>query len=110
MTILIALALAYAGLTALCFGMQQHRRRISSAPPTARTIAALRSAGSAFLGLSLLTCVAGFSGSLGFVAWLGLLTAAALPLAFLLPFAPRAVVVTGACAPLAAAVLALTST
>jgi hypothetical protein len=105
-TTLVALALGYAGLTALCFGMEQHYRELSSALPARRTVVALRTAGSALLALALLVCIAGFPGSVGFIVWLGLLTAAALPLAFGLPFAPRAVAAAGACAPVAAAAFA----
>lgn len=104
LTAAAALALSYAGFAAVCFSMEKHRRQVSSRPLGRGTSLALRAIGLALLVLALLVCVTSFRGSLGFVVWLGLLTAAAVPLAFLLPYVPRAAAVAAACAPLVAAV------
>jgi hypothetical protein len=103
MTTLLALALAYAGFTALCLAMERHYLQVWATLPARSAVVTLRAGGAVLLVLALATCVAAFPGSLGFVVWLGVLTAAAMPLVFLLPYAPRATVFVGACAPLAAA-------
>lgn len=100
------LALSYAGFAALCFSMGKHQRQVLRRPLAPTASVALRAVGSALLALTLLLTTESYPGSLGFVVWFGLLTAGALPLALLLPYAPRAAVATAACAPLAA-VLAL---
>ncbi|SDB74044.1 DUF3325 domain-containing protein [Belnapia rosea] len=87
---LLALALPYAGFTALCLAMERHheqvlgRRRIA---PGLRRL--LRLAGWLLLLASPLPCLAlaGWGG--GSVLWCGMLTAAALLLTLSLPYAPR---------------------
>ena len=96
------LALSYAGFAALCFSMEKHQRQVLRHALAPHTSVALRAVGSALLALTLLLCTENYPGSLGFIMWFGLLTVGALPLAFLLPYAPRAAVAAAACAPVAA--------
>jgi hypothetical protein len=107
--LLLAWTLSFSGFTALCLAMERHHRQTLRTVPTAPIVVALRTGGCALLALALAACVASFPGSLGFVVWLGVLTVAAAPLAFALPYAPRAAVTAAACAPFAAALIALAS-
>ena len=50
---------------------------------------ALQLAGSVLLALAIWPCVAGWSATVGVVAWLGFLSAGALAVALLLPYAPQ---------------------
>lgn len=89
---MMAFALAYAGFTALCLAMDRHheqvfRRRLAGGARRR----ALSAAGYALLAAALLPPVAGQGWGLGVVLWVGVLTGAALPLALLLCYAPRAV-------------------
>jgi hypothetical protein len=90
---LLGLALPYAGFTALCLAMERHhehvfgRRRI---PSLRRRV--LQITGWLLLAVSLVPCFAVAGWGVGGVLWCGLLTAAALPLAILLAFRPRAVI------------------
>lgn len=90
MTVL-SLFLAYAGFTALCLAMERHHEQVFGMRrvPLWRG-RLLRGAGWLLLVLSLLAAILSAGWGLGIVLWAGLLTAAALPLAFLLPYAPRA--------------------
>lgn len=104
------LALAFAGFTALCLAMDRHGEQVFG---TRRTPAGRRRAlqvlGSLLLAGSLALVVGRNGWGLGLVVWTGLLTAAAIPLAMLLCYRPRAVpaaaaaVLLGALAWLAAA-------
>jgi hypothetical protein len=105
--LLLAWTLCYAGFTALCLAMGRHRRQLWHAIAAPPAVLALRIGGYSLLVLGLVACCASFPGSLGFVVWLGLLTAAATPLSLALPFAPRAAVTAAVCAPFAAAVVVL---
>ena len=89
MTLLAAWALCYAGLTAVCLAMDRHHRQSLGLVPARRTGVSLRVLGFGMLGLALVQCTVGSPGSTGILAWFGLLTAAGLPLTFLLPYAPR---------------------
>lgn len=88
--IVLGLALPYAGFTALCLAMERHHEQVFGQRriPTGRR-QMLRLAGTLLLMASLLPCLAIAGWSTGTVLWFGLLTAAALSLTLLLPYAPR---------------------
>lgn len=97
-----ALALAYSGMAGLCLAMDRHHAQAwgGAAMPAARR--GLRGVGWALLALALLPCLATWGASVGIVAWLGSLSAGALLLVGLLPYAPRATPALGALAALLA--------
>ena len=64
---------------------------------------ALQLAGAVLLALAIWPCVAGWSATVGVVAWLGFISGGALLVALLLPYAPRLLL----CSSLLAAVAAL---
>lgn len=108
MTMLFALALAYAGFTALCLAMERHHEEVFRSrriPPNRRLV--LRVAGWGLLTASFPACIAYWGWVIGPVAWCGLLTAAALPLALLLPYAPRIAAGFAPVAPILAGLAAL---
>ncbi|MBP0494966.1 DUF3325 domain-containing protein [Roseomonas indoligenes] len=87
----LALALAYAGFTGLCLAMERHHEQVFGTrrvPPMRGSL--FRGAGWLLLVISLLVSVLGAGPVLGILLWAGLLTAAALLLALLLAFTPRA--------------------
>lgn len=86
----LGFALSYAGFTGLCLAMERHHAQVSGRhriPAQRRRL--LRTGGAALLLASPLPCVAAAGWGAGTVLWCGLLTAAALLLALLLPYAPR---------------------
>lgn len=101
MTIL-AFALAYSGFTAICLSMDKHHRQVWRRPVERAIANVLRASGFVLLAAALVVCTASFPGSLGIVVWLGLLTAAGVPLVIVLPYAPRAAAAAAAWAPIAA--------
>ena len=88
-TILCALGLAYAGMASLSLAMDRHHGQVfgRDAAPSVRR--ALQLAGSVLLALAIWPCVAGWSATVGVVAWLGFLSSGALGVALLLPYAPK---------------------
>ncbi|WP_312436435.1 DUF3325 domain-containing protein [Janthinobacterium sp.] len=88
-TILCALGLTYAGMASLSLAMDRHHGQVfgRDAAPSVRR--ALQLAGSVLLALAIWPCVAGWSATVGVVAWLGFLSAGALAVALLLPYAPQ---------------------
>ena len=96
---LLSFALAYAGFAAVCLALDRHYRQVWGRPPARCTATLLRVVGYPLLGLAAVPCVAALGGATGFVMWLGVLSAAALPLIFLLPFAPRAAALLAVVAP-----------
>ena len=90
----LGLALPYAGFTALCLAMDRHRQQVlrPRLPPGQRR--ALQAVGWLLLAASPLPPVAWLGWGAGSVLWCGLLSAALLPLALLLAYAPRLVVPT----------------
>jgi hypothetical protein len=86
----LALALAYAGMALLCLAMDRHHQQVWGREPSPGQRLGLRGAGALLLALALVPCVAAWSASVGGVLWLGFLSAAVLPLVFMLPYAPRA--------------------
>lgn len=91
-----ALALAYSGMAGLCLAMDRHHGQVWGGDATPARRRGLRIAGSALLALALLPCLAAWGTSVGIVAWLGFLSAGALLLVALLPYAPRLTPVLGA--------------
>ncbi|MBB2494342.1 DUF3325 domain-containing protein [Aquipseudomonas ullengensis] len=81
-------ALCYAGMAALCLGMDRHHRQVWSrtAPRRQR---GLRLVGWLLLAVALWPCIRAWGGSVGVVIWFGLLTGAALLLVWLLPYRPK---------------------
>ena len=88
-TILCALGLTYAGMASLSLAMDRHHGQVfgRDAAPSVRR--ALQLAGSVLLALAIWPCVAGWSATVGVVAWLGFLSAGARAVALLLPYAPQ---------------------
>ncbi|XAH21238.1 DUF3325 domain-containing protein [Xylophilus sp. GW821-FHT01B05] len=94
---LLALALAFSGMGGLGFAMGRHYEQLTqSREAPRRHCLLLRGAGVVLLAASLIPCVLAWGGSVGVVAWLGFLSAGALPLALLLPYLPRAAAVAAA--------------
>ncbi|UVE17865.1 DUF3325 domain-containing protein [Pseudomonas sp. LS44] len=83
-------ALSFAGMAGLCLGMDRHHQQVwaRKAPRRQR---ALRLAGWLLLALALWPCLQVWGSAVGPVVWCGLLSAAALSLALLLPYGPRPV-------------------
>lgn len=98
--IVVALALAYAGMTAMCLAMRKHYRQIWNRDPVQAERNGLRIAGWILLIISLGLCITGWGGSIGPVAWFGMLSVTGLILIFLLPYLPRLIVSLGVLAPL----------
>lgn len=90
---LLALAAAIAGFAALSLAMDRHWEQLHGrgAEPAAAVRRRLRHAGSAGLLASLLACIALRGAAQGWVAWAGMLTAAAITLALTLTYAARGV-------------------
>ena len=88
-TILCALGLAYAGMASLSLAMDRHHGQVFGRDAAANVRRALQLAGSVLLALAIWPCVAGWSATVGVVAWLGFLSAGALGVALLLPYAPK---------------------
>lgn len=99
---LLAFAMSYAGLLALCLSMDRHHQDLLKGRPKPPRRYGLRVAGWALLVLSAWPCVVSWGWAIGPVGWIGLLTAAALPLVFLLPYAPRAALALGPALPVLA--------
>lgn len=100
-TVLTALGLCFAGMSAFSLAIDRHHRQVygNDAPPRKRYL--LRLAGTLLLIVAIAPCVALWGAGAGVVSWVGMLTIGALLAALLLPYWPRRV------APLAAAAGAL---
>lgn len=94
MIIILALFLAYAGMTGLCLAMNRHYRQVMQRLPGRRLRLILRTAGWGGLFLSFTLCVHIWGWSIGPVAWFGLLSVGTLLHIFMLPYAPRLVMVS----------------
>jgi hypothetical protein len=97
MLALAALASAAGGFTGLSLAMSRHWEGLHGrgSAPTAVQLRWLRLLGIAGLLVSLLTCLLVWGSAQGWVAWAGMLTAAALSLALTLTYAARAVLRVG---------------
>ena len=88
-TILCALGLSYAGMASLSLAMDRHHGQVWGRDAAPNVRRALQLAGALLLALAIWPCVAGWSATVGVVAWLGFIGAGALLVALLLPYAPR---------------------
>jgi len=98
-----ALALAFAGMTALAFAMDRHHEQLTGerAIPRRRS-RLLRVLGAALLAAAVLPSVGGWGATVGVVAWLGWISAGALVAVLWIAAAPRwAARAAAALAPLA---------
>lgn len=87
-----AIALAYAGFTALSLAMDRHHADVHGRgqAPSPRARRWLRAGGATGLALSLLACVERQGWNMGPILWCGAMTLGALLLTgVLLPYAPR---------------------
>lgn len=88
-----AIVSAFTGMAALSLAIDRHYDQATGQRDVPRWLRlVLRSLGWSLTLLALGFCVAGWSLSVGLVAWLGFLTAGALIVAWLLAYAPRSVV------------------
>lgn len=83
-----SLGLAYLGMLGLCLGMARHYRQRYHHPLTPGRGRVLRLAGWSGCLLALAPCLAGWGAAQGVVLWIGLLSAAATGLVFLLAWRP----------------------
>nr|WP_315256735.1 DUF3325 domain-containing protein [uncultured Duganella sp.] len=97
MAIIAALSSAAGGFTALSLAMDRHWEGLHGRGnlPSSGTRRMLRWSGSGGLLVSLLVCLYVWGASQGWVAWAGMLTAAAIGLVLLLSYGPRAVMRAG---------------
>lgn len=86
----MAFALSYAGMAGLCLAMDRHHAQVWKRDASASTRWGLRTGGLLLLALAIVPSVAAWGATVGVVVWLGFLSAGALLLAGLLPYAPRA--------------------
>ncbi|MGJ7565330.1 DUF3325 domain-containing protein [Variovorax sp. GB1R11] len=99
---LLGLALAYAGMAGLSFAMDRHHEQLTRRRDVpARRRVPLRVAGAALLAAAAVPCVMAWGATVGAVAWLGFLSAGALPVALLLPYRPRGAAGLAVCAAVA---------
>lgn len=90
MMVLLAIALAYAGLTALALAMKRHHEAVLGRKPAGPgRLRALRFTGWGLIVLMLFCCLTLWPLGLALSLALGLVTLAGLPLIFLLPYHPR---------------------
>jgi len=85
----IALLLSYAGMTGLSLAMKRHHDQVWRRKRAVWETPALRLIGTSLLVLALALSVREWGGSVGVVVWLGLVSAGALLVAWLLAFRPR---------------------
>lgn len=88
LALLLGAALSYAGMAALCLGMDRHHRQVWTRTAPARQ-RALRIIGWLLLAAAIWPCVRAWGSSVGVVIWFGLLSAAVLVLVLLLPYRPK---------------------
>ena len=88
LALILGASLCYAGMAALCLGMDRHHQQVWSrkAPRLQR---GLRLLGWALLAVAVWPCVQAWGSSVGVVIWFGLLSAGALVLVLLLPYRPK---------------------
>lgn len=79
----------YAAMLALCLAMDRHHAQVLHGKPARSRRLVLRAVGWSLLAMALWLCSLAWGWAIGPVAWFGLLSASALALAFLLPYAPR---------------------
>ncbi|MCB5190026.1 DUF3325 domain-containing protein [Methylobacillus arboreus] len=87
---LMTYALAYAGMTAFCLGMEKHYAQARDGAvlsPASRKW--LKAIGWSLLALGILSSAYGWGWSIGLVAWTGFVSAAAISLVLLLSYSPN---------------------
>lgn len=87
---LCALLLSFGGFAALSLAMDRHQEEVLGRALAGLHNHALQAAGTGLLVLALLACMVGKTASVAATDWLGLLTLAALAVAALLSYVPRA--------------------
>ena len=83
------LLLAYAGMAALCQGLERHYKQVWQRLPAPGRRRALRLLGWALLAASFAASVAAWGWAMGPVGWFGQLSLAGFALVLLLPYWPR---------------------
>ncbi len=84
------LAWCFAGMTALSLAMDRHHEQLTGrAEPPAHQRRLLRMAGTALLAAPIWPCIGTWGVGVGLTAWFGWLTAAAMAVAWTLPYRPR---------------------
>lgn len=89
---LLALGLSFAGMSALAFAMDRHYAQLTrhhEVPGHHRFF--LRTVALILFALACAPCITAWGGSVGTAAFIGFLSAGALPVALLLPYRPRLV-------------------
>ncbi|MET0349589.1 MAG: DUF3325 domain-containing protein [Rhizobacter sp.] len=85
----LGLATSYAGMAGLCLAMDRHHDQVWGRDASALVRRLLRVAGVVLLAGGFLLCIDAWGGAIGPVVWAGFLSAGALSLVLLLPYAPR---------------------
>jgi len=80
---------AYAGMLALCQGLERHYKQVWNRACPAAVRRVLRAAGWLALVLSLVLCAQAWGWAMGPVAWFAVMSLAGLVLVMLLPYWPR---------------------
>jgi Protein of unknown function (DUF3325) len=101
---LTSLALAFLAFVALALAMDRHHGQVLNGRPSARFRSAMRMAGAALLAMSVIPCVTAHGWSIGLTWWIGILTAASMPVLLLLTYRPQLIPRLGLAAPLVALV------
>ena len=105
-TALMALLLNLTGFAALSLAMDRHQEQVLGRTLTRLPNHGLQAAGTAFLLSALAACMVGQTRSVAAIVWLGLLTFAALSVAALLSYHPRALLPASGLVLLAAVAMA----
>lgn len=85
----LAFALSFADMAGLCLAMDRHHAQVWKRDTSTSARWSLRTLGWLLLAMALVPSVAAWGSTVGVVVWLGFLSAGALLLAVLLPYAPR---------------------
>jgi hypothetical protein len=101
MNALIVLALGYAGMAAVALSMARHQEQVLG---KAFAATPLRLGGWALLAVALVPALVAWGASVGILAWLGMLTFAALGIGLQMTYSPRPVWWTAPAAALLGAV------
>lgn len=88
-TFCAGLLLAYAGMAALCQGLERHFKPVWQRLPSPGLRRALRLGGWALLLASLAACVQAWGWAMGPVGWFGQMSLGGFVLVLLLPYRPR---------------------
>ncbi|MEO7470065.1 MAG: DUF3325 domain-containing protein [Sphingobium limneticum] len=97
-----SLALCFLAFVALALAMDRHHGQVLNSRPSPRFRRFLRSGGWALIMLSAAPCIAASGWSIGLTWWLGILTAAAMPVLLLLTYRPKTLPTLAAACPLVA--------